>query len=66
MYIMGFLDKIKKAFSGGKEKSDDAKKTAAKTQKAADDSTEKAKRAADNTSDAANDSAESLDETKKE
>lgn len=63
---MGFLDKIKKAFSGGKEKTVDAKKTAAKSQKAADDSAERAKRAADNTSDASNDSVESLDETKKE
>jgi hypothetical protein len=66
MNIMGFLDKLKRAFSGEKEKTDEAKKNAAKVQKAANDSTERAKRAADKTSDATEDAAESLDETKKE
>ena len=35
---MGFLDKLKRSISGGKEKADDAKDAAARAQKTVDDS----------------------------
>jgi hypothetical protein len=42
---MGFLDKLKKGIMGGKEKAEDAKDAAARTQKTVEDSAEKAKKA---------------------
>jgi hypothetical protein len=42
--IMGFLEKIKEAILGGKEKSDEAKIAAAKTKAKVDESADKAKR----------------------
>ena len=75
---MGFLDKLKRSISGGKEKADDAKDAAARAQKtvddsaerakraAADDSAERAKKTADKADNAADDVANASDELKKD
>ena len=63
---MGFLDKLKRSISGGKEKADDAKDAAARAQKTVDDSAERAKRAADKADNAVDDSANASDELKKD
>ena len=63
---MGFLDKLKRSISGGKEKADDAKDAAARAQKTVDDSAERAKRTADKADNAAEDVANASDELKKD
>ena len=63
---MGFLDKIKKAISGGKEKEDEAKIAAAKTEVKVDESADKAKRTADKAENAVDDTSDASDELKKD
>ncbi|MDW3667880.1 MAG: hypothetical protein QOA57_07160, partial [Nitrososphaeraceae archaeon] len=63
---MGFLDKIKEAIRGGKEKSDDAKMAAAKTEVRVDESADKAQRAADKAENAVDDTSDASDELKKD
>ena len=63
---MGFLDKLKRSISGGKEKADDAKDAAARAQKTVDDSAERAKKAADKADSAVDDVANASDELKKD
>ena len=58
---MGFLDKLKRSISGGKEKADDAKDAAARAQKTVDDSAERAKRAADDSAERAKRTADKAD-----
>ena len=58
---MGFLNKLKRSISGGKEKADDAKDAAARAQKAVDDSAERAKRAADDSAERAKRTADKAD-----
>jgi methyl-accepting chemotaxis protein len=58
---MGFLDKLKRSISGGKEKTDDAKDAAARAQKTVDDSAERAKRAADDSAERAKRTADKAD-----
>ena len=58
---MGFLDKLKRSISGGKEKADDAKDAAARAQKTVDDSAERAKRAADDSAERAKRAADKAD-----
>ena len=64
--VMGFLDKIKKAISGGKEKADEAKIAAAKTEIKVDESADKAKRTADKAENAVDDTSDASDELKKD
>ena len=63
---MGFLDKLKRAIAGGKDKADDVKDAAARAQKTVDDSAEKAKGAADKADNAVDDAAAASDELKKD
>ena len=63
---MGFLDKIKKAISGGNEKADAAKIAAAKTEVKLDESADKAKRTADKAENAVDDTSDASDELKKD
>jgi ElaB/YqjD/DUF883 family membrane-anchored ribosome-binding protein len=74
---MGFLDKLKQAITGTKEKADDTKDAAArahrtvddsaeKVKRAVDDSADKAKRAADKADNAVDDAAAASDELKKD
>ena len=63
---MGFLDKIKEAIRGGKEKSDEAKIAAAKTEVKVDESADKAKRTADKTKNTVDDTSNASDELKKD
>lgn len=63
--VMGFLDKIKEAIRG-KEKSDEAKMAAAKTEVKADESADKAKRAGDKAENAVDDASDASDELKKD
>jgi hypothetical protein len=63
---MGFLDKIKKAISGGKEKADKAKIAAAKTEVKVDESADKAKRTADKAENAVDDASDASEELKKD
>ena len=74
---MGFLDKLKRAIEGGKEKADDAKNAAARAQRAVDETADKTKRAVDETADktkraadradnAVDDAADATDELKKD
>ena len=48
---MGFLDKLKMAIMGAKEKADDTKDAAARAHRTVDDSSERAKRTVDDSSD---------------
>jgi hypothetical protein len=64
--VMGFLDKIKKAISGGKEKEDEAKIAVAKTEVKVDESADKAKRTADKAENAVDDTSDASDELKKD
>ena len=64
--VMGFLDKIKKAISGGKEKEDEAKIAVAKTEVKVDESADKAKRTADKAENAVDDKSDASDELKKD
>jgi hypothetical protein len=61
---MGFLDMIKKAIQGGKEKSDEAKRAAAKTEAKVDESADKVKRAGDKAEKAVDDTSDASDELK--
>jgi hypothetical protein len=63
--VMGFLDKIKEAIRG-KEKSDEAKMAAAKTEVKVDESADKAKRAGDKAENAVDDASDASDELKKD
>ena len=63
--VMGFLDKIKEAIRG-KEKSDEAKMAAAKTEVKVDESADKAKRAGDKAKKAVDDTSDASDELKKD
>ncbi len=64
--VMGFLDKIKKAISGGKEKADEAKIAAAKTEVKVDEPADKAKRTADKAENAVDDTSDPSNELKKD
>ena len=64
--VMGFLDKIKEAIRGGKEKSDEAKMAAAKTGVKVDESADKAKRAGEKAENAVDDTSDASDELKKD
>ena len=64
--VMGLLDKIKKAISGGKEKEDEAKIAVAKTEVKVDESADKAKRTADKAENAVDDTSDASDELKKD
>jgi hypothetical protein len=63
MMFMGFLDKLKKAIGGGKDKADEAKVAAAKAEAKVDESADKAKRDAEKSENAID---EASDELKKE
>lgn len=63
--VMGFLDKIKEAIRG-KEKSDEAKMAAAKTEVKVDESADKAKRAGDKAENAVDDASDASDKLKKD
>jgi hypothetical protein len=60
MMFMGFLDKLKKAIGGGKEKADEAKVAAAKTEAKVDESADKANRAGDKAENAVDDTSDEL------
>ena len=64
--VMGLLDKIKKAISGGKEKEDEAKIAVAKTEVKVDESADKAKRTADKAENTVDDTSNASDELKKD
>ena len=63
---MGFIDKIRQAILGSKEKAADAKYAAARAERKVDGSANKAKRAANESDDAVEDAAAGSNELKKD